>query len=296
MSNPLLAAALGYARVGWPAFMLSRSKTPVANCASCRTGHVTSDLMESCTCLTCHGFYAAILDPGRIAEMIRLHPRGLLAIRTGAASGTVVVDVDAPHGLPTMRELITDGLLPRTVVQRTGGGGYHLVYRHPGGRIVSGAGKGGKGVDIKADGGYIVVAPSTHPRTRQPYQWLSPFTGDLVPLHRHWADGLREPPGPARHGTAPRLIPGGESHYAARALRAELHRVLTAAEGTRNHTLVQAAFSLGQLVAAGALDGRRVEDLLTQAGEHAGLRPGEVAGTIRSGMTAGKSHPRGGVM
>jgi hypothetical protein len=80
--------------------------------------------MRDCACLTCHGFYAATLDVARVEEMVRLHPRGLLAVRTGAVSGTVVIDVDTA-GLPAMRQMIADGLLPRTLAQRTGNG-YHL--------------------------------------------------------------------------------------------------------------------------------------------------------------------------
>ena len=139
-----LSAARGYISCGWPAFVLSSSKTPVANCDRCRAEHTTPAQMEACDCLTCHGFYSATRDLGHVAEMIRLHPRGLLAIRTGAPSGTVVVDVDAPHGIPTMRQLISDGMLPRTVVQRTGSEGYHLLYRHPGVRIPSGPARAGR--------------------------------------------------------------------------------------------------------------------------------------------------------
>ncbi len=40
--------------------------------------------------------------------------------------GTVVIDVD-PGGIPAMRRMIADGLLPRTRAQRTGSG-YHLAY------------------------------------------------------------------------------------------------------------------------------------------------------------------------
>jgi hypothetical protein len=113
--------------------------------------------------------------------MLRLHPRGLLAIRTGAASGTVVIDVDPP-GIGTMRMLVGEGVLPRTLAAVTGRGGYHMLYGHPGGKIMSGAGKGGPGVDVKADGGYIVVAPSVHPSTRRPYRWLGSPGDDLTPL------------------------------------------------------------------------------------------------------------------
>jgi len=145
----LLRAARNYITWrGWPVFVLSSSKVPVPNCERCRQEHTTSQRMRDCECLTCHGFYAATLDMTRVQEMVRLHPRGLLAVRTRAVSGTVVIDVDA-RGIPAMRQMIADGLLPRTLVQRTGSG-YHLVYAHPGIRIASGPGKGGLGIDIKA--------------------------------------------------------------------------------------------------------------------------------------------------
>ena len=133
--------------------------------------------------------------------MVHLHPRGLLAVRTGAVSGTVVIDVDA-YGLPAMRQMIADGLLPRTLAQRTGSG-YHLVYAHPGVRIASGPGKGGPGIDIKSDDAYIVAAPSVHPRTRRPYRWLGPLTGELARLPQDWVKRLREPDRP----TLPARVP-----------------------------------------------------------------------------------------
>ena len=278
-----------------PLFILSASKTPVANCDRCRTEHAIPAQMEACDCLTCHGFYSATFDLDRVAEMIRLHPRGLLAIRTGAPSGTVVVDVDAPHGLPVMRQLIADGQLPRTVVQQTGSGGYHLLYRHPGVRIPSGAGKGGTGVDIKADGGYIVVAPSAHPRTREKYRWIGSCSYDLTPLPQAWVDRLREPEVRAREA-APQ-IPSGRtgSRYAEAALRGELEKLLNAPGKQRNDTLVRSAFSLGQLIAAGALEEDRTADLLTWAAERIGLADGETRRTIASGFRAGAHHPRGDV-
>ena len=130
----LLRAARDYiTRQGWPVFVLSSSKMPVSNCKRCREEHTTPQQMRGCGCLMCHGFYAATLDVARVEEMMRLYPRGLLAVRTGAVSGTAVIDVDA-HGIPAMRQMIASGLLPRTLTQRTGSG-YHLVYAHPGVRI-----------------------------------------------------------------------------------------------------------------------------------------------------------------
>ena len=49
----------------------------------------------------------------------------------------------------------------------TGGGGRHIVFRHPG---VSVAKALAQGVDLKGEGGYIIVAPSIHSSGRC-YQW-----------------------------------------------------------------------------------------------------------------------------
>ncbi|MBN1170544.1 MAG: bifunctional DNA primase/polymerase, partial [Micromonosporaceae bacterium] len=95
----LLRNAVDYTRRGWPVFLLGRSKRPVANCPHCPTkGEGSAHDPDTCGCLTCHGFYAATLDPDRIEAMIERVPRGLLAIRTGRASGLLVVDIDPAHG------------------------------------------------------------------------------------------------------------------------------------------------------------------------------------------------------
>jgi hypothetical protein len=293
--DEIQAAGRDYIARGWPVFVLSSSKVPIALCDGCRQEHLAPAQMEACTCLTCHGFYAATRDLERFAEMTRLHPRGLLAIRTGMPSGTAVADVDL-RGIPAMREMVTDGTLRRTPTAISGGGGYHMLYAHPGGKVVSGANKIAPGIDSKADGAYIVVAPSIHPRTRAPYRWLSPFTDDLIPMPPELAARLREPEHPPRNGTTLRIPHGRQgTRYAEAALRRELEGLLSAPEGTRNDTLAkQAAFSLGQLVASGALDRDRTATLLERAAEQIGLEPGETRRAIASGFRGGALHPRGG--
>jgi hypothetical protein len=291
--DPRLPAALGYTGRGWPVFVLSPSKMPVANCAPCKTEHTTPDQMEACACLCCHGFHAATLDLDRLAEMLRLHTRGLIAIRTGAASGTVVIDVDPP-GITTMRMLVSDGVLPRTLAAVTGRGGYHLVYGHPGGKIMSGAGKGGPGVDVKADGGYVVAPPSVHPVTRRPYRWLGSPGDELTPLPGFWAERLRESTRPHRPAQAVSIPAPGRGGYAMAALRYELEEVLSAGEGMRNTSLHLAAWNLGQLVAGGMLAADRTEGLLCQAAERIGLPAAEARRTVASGFRAAAQYPRGG--
>ena len=92
-----LLAGLGYIARGWPVFVLGRSKRPVANCPACRTARPGHD-PAGCECLTCHGFYAATTDPARLSAMLARVPGGLLAIRTGSASGRCVGDIDPRNG------------------------------------------------------------------------------------------------------------------------------------------------------------------------------------------------------
>jgi hypothetical protein len=69
--------------------------------------------------------------------------------------------------------------------------------------------------------------------------------------------------------------------------------VRTARPGTRNSTLNVVAFRLEQLIATRALDRTTVEIALTGAALEAGLDEREVERTIRRGLEAGLSHPRG---
>lgn len=86
--------------------------------------------------------------------------------------------------------------------------------------------------------------------------------------------------------------PAGAPAYAAAALASEVADVATAVNGTRNHTLNRAAFSLAQLVAGGALTEHDVIEQLTSAAQTAGLDDREIAATIASGFRAGRESPR----
>jgi hypothetical protein len=94
------------------------------------------------------------------------------------------------------------------------------------------------------------------------------------------------------HDNVTQLDPARATRYATKALTSECENVAGAAEGTRNHTLNRAAFSLGQLVAAGHLTHDDTWRALTDAGRAAGLDPHEIEATLRSGLGAGQHHPR----
>jgi len=100
-------------------------------------------------------------------------PAANIGIACGKRSGIVVVDVDADHdGFESLAELAIDyGALPDTPMSKTGSGGRHIFFKHPGVEIRNSAGKLGKGIDIRGDGGYVVAPPSVHPNGNR-YEWI----------------------------------------------------------------------------------------------------------------------------
>ncbi|MEV0325097.1 bifunctional DNA primase/polymerase [Micromonospora echinospora] len=286
----LIAAALDYAAHGWPVFMLGRSKRPVANCRDCATADRGHD-PAGCDHLTCHGFYAATTDPDRVAAIIAAVPRGQLALRTGTAAGVVVVDVDPGHGgADTLTQLVADGLTPPTAWVRTGSGGLHLYYRHPGQHVPCSQGKPGQGlgpgVDVKADGGYVVLPPSAHPRTGRPYRWMPGHpVQEMPPALLTACLPPPAPPAPATAVTGPVPVreAGGISHPH-RLLTVLLDRVTTAREGTRRTTLYGAARGVARMVAAGALDPGDAITALTDAGRRAEQTDRDIRAAIRGGF------------
>lgn len=84
-----------------------------------------------------------------------------------------------------------------------------------------------------------------------------------------------------------------DTRYAASALEQEAQRVIDCPPGGRNHALNRAAFSLGQLVAGGALQEEDVRTTLGHAARQAGLEDREIGQTITSGLRSGAEQPRG---
>jgi hypothetical protein len=156
-------------------------------------------------------------------------------------------------------------------------------------RVRNSAGRLGPLIDVRADGGYVIGAGSRiggrayTARDQRPPVPLPAWLGAVLAGDPAPAAGVRPGPAPAgRRSTA----------YAMAALREETRLVATARQGTRNDTLNRAAFSLGQLAAAGLLPPLAVATALSGAAERAGLPAGEARRTIRSGMTAGAGKPR----
>ncbi len=107
-------------------------------------------------------------------------PTANVGIVTGAVSDAVVIDLDSAEAKEKIKALVPNydlGAVPRV---RTGRGGYHLFFKHPGGSIQTRAGILPK-TDVRADGGYVVTAPSVH-ETGKSYVWEVPISAGLPNL------------------------------------------------------------------------------------------------------------------
>jgi hypothetical protein len=73
-----------------------------------------------------------------------------------------------------------NGKLPPTWTSDTGGDGNHFIYKHPGGNVPNKTGFQ-PGLDIRGDGGYIIVPSSLHKSGRR-YAWNLVDHPDSIPL------------------------------------------------------------------------------------------------------------------
>lgn len=156
-AGTMLAAALDYAGAGLAVFPLKpRTKLPA----------------------TIDGFKSATTDAEQVRKWWARWPDANVAIRTGAESGIVVLDVDLHHnGLASLSTLNRNhGGIPQGPQVLTGSGGQHLYFAYPEGGLRNSAGKLGDGLDIRAEGGYVVAPPSVH-ESGNLYKWLRPLNG-----------------------------------------------------------------------------------------------------------------------
>jgi len=150
--------ALKYAEFGLQVFPVFTAATGLCQCgdSDCKSPGKHPK--------TQHGHKAASSERSKIVEWFEaLWPESNIGIATGAASGVIVLDVDPQHdGDKSLTALVEQyGPLPRTPTARTGGGGQHVLFRHPGKRVGNRVGFL-PGLDIRGDGGYIVAPPSSH--------------------------------------------------------------------------------------------------------------------------------------
>lgn len=272
MASPFSRAAPYYVGFGWKVFPLSAgSKIPAKGS---------------------RGFKDASDDADVIDAWDRAQPNANVGIATGSASGILVVDIDPRNGgTDSIAKLAGGGFVfPSAPEARTGNGGRHLIFTHDA-RIRSSKDRLGRGIDIKADGGYIVGAPSIIAASEQgaggEYRWIIAPQIRLPPLPRWVLDKILPTEKPNRP-----FVTVETSEAAAMSLEGLARSVARSGKGNRNNLLNWSAYQAGQLVRQGKLAPLLVTDRLIAAALAAGLSLAEAQATIASGLrAAGEGKP-----
>src|SRR5437016_3969200 len=102
-----------------------------------------------------HGFLDASTDPAVLRELWAKHPGDLVGVATGEASGVDVLDIDPKHQEAVEWCKANQERFPKTRTPKTRSGGVHLLFRHAHGLRCS-ASRIAHGVDVRANGGYII--------------------------------------------------------------------------------------------------------------------------------------------
>lgn len=148
MQEIIKEAALGYLELGYSVIPVGKDKKPPIEWKMYQTERATAADIES---------------------WLTKYPDMCLGIVTGAISGLVAVDVENGGD---------DKKFPPTVKSKTGGGGWHLLYRHPGTPVANKT-KFGHLTDLRGDGGYIIAPPSVSEKGS--YEWMiSPWDLELA--------------------------------------------------------------------------------------------------------------------
>src|SRR6516165_11217578 len=138
----MLAAALSFVNRGLPVFPVSaKSKRP----------------------LTLRGFKDATTDEAQVRAWWTKRPKAMIGIPMGPRSKMWLFDVDVDLDGPKELAQLTAqyGPLPETLTSSTPGGGSHFYFLWNGANIRNSASKIAPGLDVRGDGGYTIVPPST---------------------------------------------------------------------------------------------------------------------------------------
>jgi hypothetical protein len=129
---------------------------------------------------TRHGCKDATTDPAIIEQWWRGNPDCNIAVATGTLSKVFCVDIDGIDAESELRKLEAQyGALPPTVESITARG-RHLFFKMPPQPLRNSTGKVATGIDVRADGGYVIVPPSKHPSGRD-YYWSVDTSNTFAP-------------------------------------------------------------------------------------------------------------------
>ena len=242
-----------------------------------------------------HGFKDATSCMDTISKLWAGSPYNI-GLVTGRVNDFIVVDVDNEalfiEFLEVQEETLPDGLTVKT------GKGYHAYFKYPEGHEICSRTFRAFGFDIRANGGYVVAPPSIHPNGGM-YNFIGAGSlsalKDLPKLPKWLAEFIIKPKVTANitlDYKTPITASNTTSPYGKAALHRECANLRLTPEGDRNGQLNTASFSIGQLVACGAINQNEALFALEESAISCGLSANEIKKTMASGFEAGRQSPR----
>jgi hypothetical protein len=245
---------------------------------------------------TPNGYIAASRDPTIVEKWWREWPDALIGMPTGKVSGRVVLDIDVKdpraNGFDTLEDL-GRSILPDTPMVHTCSGGLHVYFDAGERELRNSAGLIGPGLDVRGDGGYVIV-----PSECSGYTWDPLWNFATVPLAAApdwlWPPKLSRP-----ISTKPVVSVEGLDLYGEAAIRRACEAIMHAGPGKQERTLNAECFSIGTLAGAGAVPADIALRSLLRAAkampDHDPAWPWraeEIEAKVRRAFEAGQRHPR----
>jgi Bifunctional DNA primase/polymerase, N-terminal len=224
-----------------------------------------------------HGFKDAVSEPEGIHRFDWRNR--LIGVPTGPASWIDVLDVDPRHGGMNWYEA-NKSRLPATRVHYTRSGGLHLLFNAaPDLRCSSG--KIAPGVDVRADGGYMIWWPAEglpfedYPASGLP-AWPLWLLRSLMPkpvLHPHQC------PSPRSKGFG--------TTAAGNQILGLVAFVANSKKGERNARTYWAGCRAKEMIATGIVEANSLGEVIVEAAVSSGLPRQEARATVASAMRGG---------
>ena len=203
-----------------------------------------------------------------------------------------------------LQNLIAEyGPLPATPEQYTGTG-RHIFFKYPSEEIDCSVDRVARGIDVRGDGGYVVVAPSLHPTTGSLYRWAVDAELGDIPLADapDWLVQLAlKRPGGSQPSMNPELstFSGASTMYWLKTLGVEWISIQTAAIDRKEVSLCSAAFAVGQMIGADVVNESYLLNWMAAAVERTAnynrpnrWEPVFLAQKVEEAIQAGKRSPR----
>ncbi|MDP9854522.1 bifunctional DNA primase/polymerase [Agrobacterium tumefaciens] len=286
MTQTPLELAQHYVAQGWPVF-------PCRSHAEENVDQATGEIitLSEKTPLTPNGFKGATRFARIIERWWSDWPDAAVGLPTGEKTGFFALDIDnkpgGANGFDWLSEMEAEhGPLPDTARVTSPNGGLHIYFKY----VVGTRNRGalGAGVDIRSEGGYVLAAGSTMANGRS-YKWETD-TREIADAPAWLLDLLLPKSAPAH--TQYSLSAATNNAYVDAAVDRELADLAGAPMGTRNNALNDAAFSIGTIVGAGAIDEAEARALLQDAARGWGRDWSRCCKTIENGLKAGIQNPR----